>query len=736
MKISRRAFMIAGGVVGGGLIVGAVAVGGAGIWVNGYDRRSIQRSKLDDPNKLVADWILIETSGRVRILSPHTEMGQGSQTSLLQIVLDELDADESMTSLELAPALPEFTHSDAIAGLVEETAKPPEWSKDFLEKLMGRAAYMMNVQFTGGSTAIAYTGWRGFRRASACARTMLCQAGAERLGVPVGEVKAEAGNVVHEASGRALGYGELASDASRLPMPKEPTYKPRSEYRYIGKAHPRMDIPDKVYGKPVYGMDVRVPGMRYAAVAPPPIAQGRVTGVANRAEVEAMRGVEAIVILDDAVGVVADKPWRAEAAARTLKVQADPPERGPFADEAVKARRWELLEGDMPVALSKGQGAERMSGDDVVEARYNVPFLAHTPMEPLNATVWPEDGKMHVATGVQGMLNGRIAAAEALGLPLEEVVLHAKSMGGGFGRRNGLVGNGLNWIAQACLIQKEVGGAVKLIWSREAGVRMSTYRPADAALMQAKLGADGKIVAWHSRFWGALPLPDEAVPPYDIPNLSVLAGSDDPELPLGVWRSVGMSQMGFFLEAFVDECASKAGIDPIAYRRSMVSDPRGVRVLDRAAEIADWDNRPQGGNRAYGVSFVHAWNTWIAQIVDVSVERGKPKVHQVWSVVDCGTAVNRGSVETQVQGGIHYGLSAALYGQITFDEQGAIRQSNYHDYRAVMFRDAPRITVDILDSPDAIVGGVGEISTPGIAPAVANALAAIGERTRDLPFVS
>lgn len=737
MKLSRRTLMIAGGIVGGGLLVGAIGIGGTGAWIGAYNRRSLQRSKVDGGDeKLVSDWILIEGDGRVRVLSPHTEMGQGSQTSLLQIVLDELECDAARTTLELAPALKEFTHSYALSGILQEEAKPPEWSKDFLDKLMGRLSYLGNIQFTGGSTAIAYTGWVGFRHAAACAREMLCQAGADIMGVPVGEVKAANGEVVHVSSGKTLGYGEVAAAAALLPMPAEPSFKPRDEYNYIGKRHPRIDIPEKVFGQPVYGIDVRVDGMRYAAVAPPPVALGKVTGIKNRAEIEAMPGVEAIVIMEDAVGVVADKPWRAEWAARKIKMQADPPEGGPFDDTSLLAKRWKLIDGEMSEAVSHGDGAPRMSGADVVEARYNVPFLAHTPMEPLNCTVWVEGGTVHVATGVQGMLNGRAAAADALGLSLEGVTFHAKTMGGGFGRRNGLVGDGLNYVRQACLIQKRVGGAVKLIWSREAGVRMSTYRPADAALMQARLGADGKVTHWHSRIYAPSPLPGEAVPPYDIPNVSVLMGSEDPALTLGVWRSVNMSQLGFFLESFMDECARKAGADPMAYRRSMVSEPRAQRVLDRAAEISNWARRPQDGNRAYGMSMVHAWNTYCVQVADVSLVKRTPKVHQVWAVVDCGTAVNPGSVETQVQGGIHYGLSAALYGQITFDEQGGIKQSNYHDYRAVMFRDAPRITVDILDSPGAKVGGVGEISTPGVGPAVANALAAIGERTRDLPFVS
>ncbi|MEN0068177.1 MAG: molybdopterin cofactor-binding domain-containing protein [Myxococcota bacterium] len=736
MKVNRRTLLIAGGIVGGGMLVGAV---GVGAYLSTFDQRNAQRRALGDGQaSLVASWILIEPEGRVRVLSPHTEMGQGTQTSLLQIVLDELDADPATTTIELAPAMTGFTNSDVVEGLVLDLAKPPAWSQDFVHNVAGRLAQLANIQFTGGSLAIRYTGWFGFRKAAASARQLLAEAGAVALGVAVGEVKTENSQVVHTATGKSVSYGEIAADAAAMPLPQTPTYKPRSEYKYIGTNFARFDLPDKVFGKPVYGIDVAVPGMRYASVAPPSVAGGRVTGLANRAEIEAMPGVEAVVVLDNCVAVVADKVWRADWAAKKVRVVCEVPASGSLSDATVVQAQWDAIEaGGLSAVGSHGDGDVPLKGDGVIEARYTVPFLAHTPMEPLNCTVWPEGNEMHVATGVQGPLGARLAAADVLGVPDSRVVLHAHTMGGGFGRRNGLIYESLNWVTVACAVQRQVGGAIKMTWSREAELRMSTYRPSDVALMQAQLGEDGKPTAWHARVYAPVPLPEDALPVlYDIPNVNVETAGGDPALPYGYWRSIEASQSTFFIESFVDELAKAAGVEPLAYRRSMLKDKRAIRVLDRAAELADWANRPTSGSRAYGLAMGGAFGSFSAQIIDVELVDGVPQVHQVWSVIDCGTAVNTGSVEAQMQGGVHYGLSAALYGRISFDAEGGIAQSNFHNYRVVTFHDAPRIVVDILDSPDAPVGGVGEVSTPTVAPAIANALAQIMDRPRNLPIVS
>ncbi len=726
--------LVAGGVAGGGLLLGAL---GLGVYVNTYDQRSAQRRSLPEGEaELVTSFILIEPDGRVRILSPHTEMGQGSQTSLLQIVLDELDCDPATTSIELAPSLSGFANADIVKGLIDELAQPEGWSEAFLRSVSGRIASLTSLSFTGGSSSIRYTGWFGFRRAAASARTMLAETGAAALGVPVSEVTTHESFVIHEASGKKVSYGDLAADAALLPVPEETKYKPRSAYKYVGKTHPRIDIPEKVFGKPVYGIDVEVPGMRYAAVAPPPLAGGQVTGVANRAELEAMRGVEAVVVLDNCVAIVADKVYRAEWAAKKAQVECEPPEGGRLDGDALLQKRFAAIEADsLDEIVTKGEIDGPLTGDDVIEARYTLPFLTQVPMEPLNCTVWEQDGKYHVATGVQGPINARKLAARTLGVGVEDIELHAHTMGGAFGRRNSFVAAALNYITTTCELQQIVGGAIKLTFSREAELRMSTYRPADVAIMQARLGPDGKPTAWYAREFIGVPLAAEAIPVYDIPNVGVRTASGTPALTYGFWRSVEATQTVHFIESFIDELANKAGVDPLAYRRDLLREPRAIRVLDRLAEISDWANRPTSDHRAYGMAMSGSFGSWAALALDVELVDGTPKVHTAWSVVDVGTAVNPGSVETQIQGGIHWGLSAALYGKIDFDGEGAIRQNNFHDYRVVTFSDAPRIVVDLLDSPDAPVGGAGEVSTPMVSPALVNALAVIGDRPRDLPLV-
>ncbi len=729
--ITRRGLLVSGAIAGGGLVLGATVMGA---WVASFDELALQRAVLQGDSKLVAQWITIAPDGRVTLLAPHTEMGQGAQTSLLQILLDELDADPDLTTYQLAPADPAFTTHLALEGFITPDAQMTGWTGALVHRALGRAAQLGGIQFTGGSSAIRFTGWRGVRHAAACARMMLVSAGATHLGVAADQVVTRRGQVRHPSSGTSVGYGELAAAAAQLPLPDEPVYKDRSTYEYIGKPFPRIDIPEKVFGEPVYGIDRAVDGMRFAAVAPPPIAQGRVTGVGNRDEILAMRGVEAVVQLDDGVAVVADNPWRAEQAARKLIVNADPPKGGLLDDKADLKRRKEGVRGDMNELGTRGEGLGPLQGV-AVEAEYSTPYYAHVPMEPLNCTVWEAGGKTHVATGVQGPLAGRNMAAQTLGVGLDDVVFHAHTMGGGFGRRNGLIHESLNWIRQACQIQQAVGGAVKMTWSRQAGIAMSTFHPGDAAWIQATVDDQGWPTAWHTRLFAPLGNVREAMPPYRVPSVRVESAEGEPLVPFGYWRSVAAYANIYFIECFVDELAQNAGADPVAYRRALLRDgSREQRVLDRVAQMADWKGRVRG-ERGYGVAFAECFGSIIAVIAEVSVDGGKPVVHRVWSAIDCGTPVNPGSVETQTQGGIYWGLSAALYGKIEFVD-GAVVQSNFHDYRVATFRDGPRVYVDVLESPDAPMGGAGEVSTPLVAPALANALAALTDRPRDLPLLS
>lgn len=732
MRITRRGLLLGAGVVGGGLLLGTVGIAS---YVATYDQRRLQQRVLDG-SKVVAQWITVDPDGHVTLHGPHTEMGQGTQTSLLQILLDEMDADPTTTSYALAPADAAFTLSDLMEGFLTELTgiELDGLTGAFVRDALGRAAQVGGLQFTGGSTAVRFTGWVGIRRAAASARAMLAQAGADALGVPLAEVRTADSRVHHDASGRSLSYGELAEAASLLPLPDEVPYKDPASYRFIGTRFPRIDLPEKVFGEPVYGIDVEVPGMRYAAVAPPPLAQGRVTGVRNQAEVEARRGVEAVVLLPDAVAVVADNPWRAEQAARALDIACDPPEGGPIDHEADEARRLAgVAAGGDRTLFSYGDGVASLEGDDVVEATYVTPYYVHAPMEPMNATVWEEGGKHHVATGTQGPLNTRWAAAKALGCPIEEVVLHAKTMGGGFGRRNALLPSSLNWVRQACAIQKAVGGAVKMTWSREADVRMSTYHPADAARMRARLGPDGRPVEWLHDLWAGDMPTAEVMPPYTIPAATARTCAGSPRLPFGYWRSVVAFTTVHFIESFVEELAARGDHDPLDYRLGMLDDP-GRAVLERVAALAGWEG-PRVGERGYGIAYTKTFGSRAAAIAEVSLEGGQPRVHRLWCTVDCGIPVNPGSVEAQAQGALYWGVSAALHGQLAF-EQGAMKASNFHDYKVATMRDGPRITVDVMTDTGTPIGGVGELATPLAAPAIANALAALGDRRRRLPLLA
>lgn len=729
MRPSRRALLIAGGVLGGGLALGVGAVGAGVGYVNLIDQRARQRDGLEaSAAPMVAQWILIGPEGHVTVLSPHTEMGQGAQTGLLQIVVDELDADPERSSVQLAPAEPAFANGSPIEGFILGNDPRSGMMRRLIENGMLDLANLMNVQITGGSTSIRFTGWMNMRRAAACAREMLATAGAAQLGVAVDEVQTERGAVVHAGSGRRVDYGELAEAAAKLTMPSEPRFKDPSRYTLIGKPHPRVDLPDKIFAKAVYGIDVEVPGMRYAAVAPNPIRVGsEVTTIHNRDALLARRGVEAVIALPDGVAVVADNPWRAEQAAKAAEFDVSEPEGGRLETAALEARKRAMV-------LEKS-ATNALSGGNVVEGEYAVPFLAHAPMEPMNGTVWEEDGVLHIATGVQAPLTVRAQIADAMGRSLDTVELHAHTMGGGFGRRGGTNSLASNWLIQAAKVQQQVGGAIKLTWSREADTRLSIFRPSDFAHIQAELGADGKPVAWRSTNYAKQVAEEEAHPVYDIPDVQIQSVSAEPALPFGFWRSVDASIHGFFIESFIDQLAQAANQDPVAYRLSLLgSKPRHARTLRKAAEMAGWKGRTDSREGAFGVAMVPSFGSICAMVAQVVMEGDTPRVRKVWAAVDCGLAINPNAVEAQIQGGLHYGLSAALYGEITL-EDGKIQQSNFHDYRAVRFADAPRVEVAILESPGENVGGVGEVGTPPIAPAVANAIAALRERPTHLPLI-
>jgi len=729
MPLSRRAVMVTGGLLGGGVLFGTLGVGAL---VATYDDLALQRAVLGSSARLLVQWISLSADGRVTLHTPHTEMGQGTHTGLLQIVLDELDADPATTRVLQAPADPAFNVAKVLEGFMLG-----DEADGFMGALaagaFGRMAWLGQIQFTGGSSAVRFTGWRGIRRAAASARMMLVDSAAERLGVPADRLTTRDGRVHHADSGRSVGYGELVDAVMGRPLPDTPRFKPAPERRFIGTRHPRIDLPDKVFGQPVYGIDVAVGQMRHAAVAAPPLVGGTITGVRNLAEVEGRRGVERVIPLADCVAVVADNPWRAEQAARALDIACEPPVTGRLHSPELAMQRRAALSGELQEVVSSGESPARLTGDGLVHAEYATPHLAHAPMEPMNCTVWTEGEAVHVAVGVQDPLAARRKAAEVLARPLEQVVLHTRTMGGSFGRRGSVGGSGHNFLRVACDIHNQVGGAVKMVWARETGLRMSTYHPADLKQMWARLGEDGLPVALYGRSYAPVSIAHEARPVYPLPSVLVESAQGEPAVPSGVWRSVDCFHHTFFNECFIDECAEAAGQDPIDYRLALLaSDARGARVLRRVAEASGWRGRVVG-DKGYGVAFARCFGSVVAEVVEVSLRDGTPVVERVWCALDCGTPVNPGSVEAQAQGGIVWALSAALHGEISF-EQGRMVQSNFHDYRVMRLGDGPRISVEVMSSPKETVGGVGEVSVPPLAPALANALAAIQERPRRLPL--
>jgi len=741
MKISRRSLLIAGGVVGGGLLVGAIGLAGTGAYLSTHELRASQLSDHDpSTGPLVAQWIRIGSDGTVALLTPHTEMGQGANTGLWQILVDELDADPGKTIVEPAPALPGFANGSVVWAMLAEQMDAPEgFLRRLADNMLHLTAASMGLQITGGSMSVRGTGFFGVRPAAAAARSMLAHAGAQHLDVDAAQVRTDTGMVVHEASKKAVDYGTIAQAASKLSVPYDPEFKPRSEWKYIGQPTPRLDIPAKVFAQAEYGIDVDVPDLRYAAVVGPPVAGATITGVKNESALTGRRGVEAVVVMDDAVAVVADNPWRAEQAVRKAELTFQEPEGGRPSDPAWEERRRKAVyEGELTTMLAEGDAAAAIQDATpdvtVVEAEYRVPHLSHTPMEPMNATLWRQDGVLHVASGVQNPLASRMYVAEWLGLPLKDVQFHAKTMGGGFGRRGALLEYNLNWLRQLVDIHKAVGGNIKLIWSREADTRLSTTRSADLARMRATLGADGKPTAWLAQTYAPMMSGHEVAPHYTVPNVTIATAKGEPALPYCYWRSVDMSSHGFFLESFVDELAHAAQQDPLDYRLSLLpADGRHAAVLRKVKAMSGWGRSLQAG-RALGVAMAQSFGSIVAHVAEVSVDGKTPRVHQVWSAIDCGTAVNPDGIEAQIQGGIQYGLSAALFGEITFDDNGGVKQSNFHDYPVVRFQQAPRVQVAILESPDDPVGGVGEVAVPPIAPAVANAVAVLTERPRSLPI--
>ena len=704
-SLSRRGFLATAAAAGGGLMLSLSLPFG----------RSDAASDSFAPNA----FIRIGRDGQVVLTMPYVEMGQGTYTSIPMLIAEELEVSLKQVRLEHAP--------------------PNE--KLYANPLLG-------VQVTGNSNAMRGA-WKPLREAGATARTMLVAAAAKRWGVDPKACSAQDGEVIHAATGRRLTYGALAADAAKIPVPASVTLKEAGAFKLIGTPAKRLDAPAKVNGTAVYGIDASPQGVKFATLAQSPVFGGRVKSL-DDAAARAVTGVRQIVRLDDAVAVIADHMGAAKKGLAALKVEWDDGPHARLTTEAVAKELEQATLGPGAVAQSIGDADKAMAGAATrVEATYQVPFLAHATMEPMNCTVHLRKDACEIWVGSQAVARVQAAAAKAAGLPPEKVIVHNHLIGGGFGRR--LEADG---VIRAVQIAQHVDGPVKVVWTREEDIQHDMYRPYWFDRFTAGLDETGKPVAWRHRFAGSSVIA-RYLPPafkngldpdsiegaidlvYGLPNFHVeYVRVEPPGIPTAFWRSVGPSHNVFVVESFMDELAAAAKQDAVGYRRALLDkSPRARAVLELAAEKAGW-GQPLPKGRGRGVSLQFAFGSYLAQIAEVEVSKdGAVRVHRVVCAVDCGTVVNPDTVQAQIQSGIIFGTTAALYGEITLKD-GRVEQTNFDTYQILRMNEAPAIEVHIVKSLEP-PGGMGETGTSAIVPAISNAIfAATGKRLRKMPVDS
>jgi isoquinoline 1-oxidoreductase beta subunit len=706
---TRREFIKTGALVTGGLVI-AFTVPGA----RRYARAERTRAAPFAPNA----FLRVGSDDSVTVLLAHSEMGQGIWTALPMLVAEELDADWSKLRVEHAPAAPAYAHT------------------------------VFGMQMTGGSSST----WSEFdrcRQAGATARAMLVAAAAQRFGVSPADCRTENGVVI--AGSQRARYGELAEAAAKLPAPKTVPLKDPKDWKLIGKPTKRLDTPEKITGRAQFGMDVQFEGLLTALVARPPVFGGKVKSL-DDTKAKAVPGVRAVVRVPTGVAVVADHFWAAKLGRDALNIDWD---LGPHAslDSAAVREEFSRLAGTKGTTAAQAgnvTGAFAKAAK-TIEADYAVPYLAHATMEPLNATVRISGNKCEIWTGTQFQTMDQQMAARITGLKPEQVEIHTTFLGGGFGRRATPTSD---FVSEAVQVAKAAGAPVKTVWTREDDVRGGYYRPAYLHRVRIGLGSDGLPTAWQHVMVGqsiltgtpfepmmvkngidATSVEGVADSPYlkSIPNHRVDLHSPKLGIPVLWWRSVGHSHSAFVVESLIDELAKAAGKDPLEYRRALLKGhSRHLAALNLAAEKAKWGTPvPQG--RARGIAVHESFGSYVAQVAEVSVERNAIRVHRVACAIDCGVAVNPETVRAQMESGIAFGLGAALHSKLSFKD-GRVQQSNFHDYQVLRLNEMPVVEVHIVPSTEKM-GGVGEPGVPPIAPAVANAVAALtGQRLRELPL--
>jgi isoquinoline 1-oxidoreductase beta subunit len=704
--VSRRS-LLTGGLATGFLLAFHLPVRAA--------NEPVQPPDVTDGKFAPNAFIRIDEAGSTTLVMPQVEMGQGVYTSIAMILAEELDADFSRVVLEHAPPS---------------------------DKLYGNPLF--GIQATGNSNSIR-AWWKPLRTASAGTRAMLVQAAAAQWQVEPASCTTSSGVVTHKESGRTLSYGALAADAGKQTPPKDVALKDPKDFVLIGKPLKRLDTPDKVNGKAVYGIDAMLPDMKFATVAACPVFGGKVSKVDDSAA-RKIPGVRKIVILDDMVAVVGDHMWAAKTGLDALVVTWD---EGPNANVSSKDI-WDNLraasEKDGAVAKSEGDIAKGLATGERLDAAYELPFLAHATMEPVNATVHLKSDSCEIWTGTQVMTRVQSEAAKAAGLPVDKVIVNNHLLGGGFGRKLEP-----DMVVAAVRIAKEVDGPVKVVWTREQDIQHDVYRPVYRDTISATL-SNGKIVGWKYRVSGSaimarwfppgfdkgvdIDAVDSAIDqPYDIPNFHVeYVRAEPPAVPTGFWRGVGPNNNVFAIESFMDELARKAGKDPIDFRRGMLGkNPRLLAALNLVAEKSGW-GQPLPPRVGRGVSVQPSFASFIATVVEAEVDDyGEVHLRRINCAVDTGIAVNPDTVAAQLQGGLIFGLTAALYGEVTI-ERGRVQQSNFHDYRMLRIDQVPNVDIHVIKSGEA-PGGIGETGVTAGPPALRNAIyAATGVALRRLPI--
>lgn len=729
---SRRIILLGGLGTAGALVVGYA------VWPS--DRLARADKLAAKPGQhFINNWIKIGRDDVVTVVVPHCDMGTGIYTALAQMAAEELDADWSKIAVEAAPPDPLFANGALAEGFILSQRhmtgdQIPAFLRGTVANGFRTIAGFMDLQVTGGSSAVRFTGVYGMRVAGAAAREMLIKAAAARWDVSPADCATKSNRVLHTASGKSFGYGELVTDAAAYTPSSNPVLKPKSRYTLVGKPIARVDIPHKVNGATQYGIDTQVPGMAYAAIKISPVFGGKLRSVDTK-DVVHRRGIQKVVQLDDAVVVVADRFWRARDAVAMLEPVFDNGENGAVSSATIRARRIAALDGgDLQTDLKLGFGGDAalQPGRKSYEASYEVPYLAHATMEPMNTTALYKNGTLEVWAGTQDGLGSRAFCAKAAKLPLEKVTFHLLPMGGGFGRRLPGQYNYLTYAVETALAMP--GTPVKLIFTREEDMQHDFYRPNVRSNFRASFDANAMPLAWANDYTTDDNANPEAHIVYGIPNQEYRTAKVATHVPVGPWRSVEASWHGFFVESFIDELAHAAKKDPYAYRASLLSSqPRHLAVLKKAAAAAGWGSPlPQG--QARGIALFECFQTIVAHVAEVEVgPDGKLTVHRIVSAVDCGIAVNPDGLKAQIEGAIVFGLSAALHGEITI-EKGAVVQANFPDYEMVRLAQCPAIEIHIVES-DAPLGGGGEPGVPPVAPAVTNAIfAATGVRIRTLPI--